>query len=240
MLFHPFKIKRSFCFSIATILFVVKTNVSLYDNGMPKVSEEHIAKQRLAISIAARHCFAKSGFQNATMDEIIEETGMSSSTVYHYFPSKDSIIQSVCIEKTENIASAIDAMSDETIPGERSAPSDVFKRSVASLTHRSVPQAGVDERQVAYLAMNIWTQMYIDPDLQGLSEPSMKKLFSAMEKIAGVWKEDGMLRQDVSAADAVKIIWVYTLGFIASETAIGDTDIEGASRRLDDMLVSPR
>jgi TetR/AcrR family transcriptional regulator, repressor for uid operon len=48
--------------------------------------------RRAEILAAAERCFARSGFHQASMQEICAEAGMSPGNLYRYFPSKDSII----------------------------------------------------------------------------------------------------------------------------------------------------
>lgn len=60
---------------------------------MPKVSEAHSAARRQQIIDAAYRCFARKGFHQASMRDIYEEAKLSPGAVYHYFPSKDAIIQ---------------------------------------------------------------------------------------------------------------------------------------------------
>ena len=61
--------------------------------GMPKVTEAHSAARRQQIIDAAYRCFARKGFHQATMRDIYAESGLSVGAVYHYFSSKDAIIQ---------------------------------------------------------------------------------------------------------------------------------------------------
>jgi AcrR family transcriptional regulator len=60
---------------------------------MPKVTEAYSAARRQQIIDAAYRCFARKGFHQATMRDIYEEAKLSPGAVYHYFPSKDAIIQ---------------------------------------------------------------------------------------------------------------------------------------------------
>ena len=60
---------------------------------MPKVSKEHSEARRRQIIDAAYQCFARKGFHQTTMRDIYEEAGLSPGAVYHYFDSKDEIIQ---------------------------------------------------------------------------------------------------------------------------------------------------
>jgi AcrR family transcriptional regulator len=60
---------------------------------MPKVTEAHSAARRQQIIDAAYRCFARKGFHQATMRDIYAEANLSPGAVYHYFDSKDAIIQ---------------------------------------------------------------------------------------------------------------------------------------------------
>lgn len=60
---------------------------------MPKVSKEYSEARRRQIIDAAYQCFARKGFHQTTMRDIYEEANLSPGAVYHYFDSKDEIIQ---------------------------------------------------------------------------------------------------------------------------------------------------
>jgi AcrR family transcriptional regulator len=60
---------------------------------MPKVSEQHTEARKQQIIDAAYRCFARKGLHQATMRDIYEEAELSPGAVYHYFSSKDEIIQ---------------------------------------------------------------------------------------------------------------------------------------------------
>jgi AcrR family transcriptional regulator len=51
--------------------------------------------RRAEILDAAERCFAKSGFHQASMQEICAEAGMSPGNLYRYFPSKEAIIAGI-------------------------------------------------------------------------------------------------------------------------------------------------
>lgn len=57
----------------------------------PNVSEE----RKHQIMNAAEEVFSKKGFDDARMDDIAEETGLSKGTLYLYFKSKDDLIVAI-------------------------------------------------------------------------------------------------------------------------------------------------
>lgn len=71
--------------------------------------------RRAEIMAAAARCFARSGFHQASMQEICAEAGMSPGNMYRYFPSKVSIIAAICerdrVECAQDFA-AVDKAED--------------------------------------------------------------------------------------------------------------------------------
>lgn len=60
---------------------------------MPKVTKEYSEVRRRQIIDAAYRCFARKGFHQTTMRDIYREADLSPGAIYHYFDSKDAIIQ---------------------------------------------------------------------------------------------------------------------------------------------------
>ncbi|WML56202.1 TetR/AcrR family transcriptional regulator [Neobacillus sp. PS2-9] len=57
----------------------------------PIVSDSHKEKKKKEILASALVCFAKKGFQVATIDDIVGHSGISKGAIYNYFKSKDEI-----------------------------------------------------------------------------------------------------------------------------------------------------
>src|SRR6187397_127630 len=62
---------------------------------MPRVSTAFKEDRRTEILEAARRCVARSGFHQASMQDICAEAGMSPGNLYRYFPSKEAIIAGI-------------------------------------------------------------------------------------------------------------------------------------------------
>ena len=60
---------------------------------MPKVSETYLEARRQQVLDAAYTCFAQDGFYETTMQDIAREAGVSYGVVYHYFRSKEDVIE---------------------------------------------------------------------------------------------------------------------------------------------------
>jgi TetR/AcrR family transcriptional regulator, repressor for uid operon len=62
---------------------------------MRKIDPIKQAAKRQQIVEAAIICFAKQGFHATSTAQICAQAGMSPGNLFHYFPSKDSIIQAI-------------------------------------------------------------------------------------------------------------------------------------------------
>lgn len=62
---------------------------------MPKVSHQHKEQRRLEIITAGKKVFIQKGYEAATMQDVIEEVGLSRGAVYSYFSNKEDLFLSV-------------------------------------------------------------------------------------------------------------------------------------------------
>ncbi len=59
----------------------------------PRVTEEYLEERRQHIISAAEVCFARLGIHATTLENIRAEAGLSRGAVYHYFKSKEDIVE---------------------------------------------------------------------------------------------------------------------------------------------------
>lgn len=71
---------------------------------MRKVDPERQEAKRRQIVEAAVACFARRGFHSTTTAEICAAAGMSPGNLFHYFDSKDAIIQAIAEEDQRETA----------------------------------------------------------------------------------------------------------------------------------------
>ncbi|MDZ5470497.1 TetR/AcrR family transcriptional regulator [Bacillus sp. 31A1R] len=66
----------------------------------PIVSEEYKRQKKKEILNSALACFAKKGFQAATIDDIVAHSSISKGAIYNYFKSKEEIYLELMNEQT--------------------------------------------------------------------------------------------------------------------------------------------
>ena len=70
---------------------------------MPKVSEEHKERRREQILDGARRCFARYGYEGATVARLEEEVGLSRGAIFSYFPNKPALFVELAVETSRRV-----------------------------------------------------------------------------------------------------------------------------------------
>jgi AcrR family transcriptional regulator len=70
---------------------------------VPKISEEHRTRRREEILEAARRCFARFGYEGATVARLERESGLSRGAIFNYFKSKDDLFVALVERDQERI-----------------------------------------------------------------------------------------------------------------------------------------
>jgi AcrR family transcriptional regulator len=74
------------------------------------------ADKRRAILDAAVRVFARQGFHTCRVSDIADEAGVAYGLVYHYFDSKDEILDTLFLERWQVMLDAIVALDAQEIP----------------------------------------------------------------------------------------------------------------------------
>ena len=70
---------------------------------MPKISEERKTERREQILAGARRCFARHGYEGATVVRLEEETGLSRGAIFNYFGSKEELFLELAWRDNERL-----------------------------------------------------------------------------------------------------------------------------------------
>src|SRR3954463_9130689 len=84
--------------------------------AVPRVSEDHVLARRQQILTAARTCFLSKGLHNTSMQDLIQEAGLSVGAVYRYFKSKNEIINAIATTVAGGLQRHIEAGAAERLP----------------------------------------------------------------------------------------------------------------------------
>ena len=96
--------------------------------------------RRRQILDAAIRVFARQGFHSCRVSDIADEAGVAYGLVYHYFDSKDEVLNELFTERWSLLLAAIEEVDGQADPGAREA------RRGRRLHHRLLPpRPGADE-----------------------------------------------------------------------------------------------
>jgi TetR/AcrR family transcriptional regulator, mexJK operon transcriptional repressor len=125
------------------------------------------AAKRDAIRRAALDVFLRRGYTNASVDEIVTESGVSRQTVYNNFGGKEGLFLAVVDDVLDRFLAAMTAVVDEVALGE----SDDLPRDLTRLG------AG-------------WVALALQPDMAGLRRLIVGEA-SAFPNLAAEWRDRG-------------------------------------------------
>ena len=74
---------------------------------MPKVSQHQLAARRREILSAARTCFARHGYEGATVRRLEQETGLSRGAIFHHFRDKESLFLAVAADDAATMVETV-------------------------------------------------------------------------------------------------------------------------------------
>src|SRR3954471_8519778 len=74
---------------------------------VPRVSQDQLDARRHEILAAARGCFARYGYEGATVRRLEEATGLSRGAIFHHFRDKDSLFLAVAEDDAAAMAETV-------------------------------------------------------------------------------------------------------------------------------------
>jgi TetR/AcrR family transcriptional regulator, transcriptional repressor of aconitase len=76
---------------------------------MPRVSTDQLAARRQQILDGARSCFARYGYEGATVRRLEQTTGLSRGAIFHYFRDKDALFLALAEQDADRMADVVAA-----------------------------------------------------------------------------------------------------------------------------------
>jgi AcrR family transcriptional regulator len=74
---------------------------------MPRVSAAQLEARRQRILAGARACFARHGYEGATVKRLEEEIGLSRGAIFHHFRDKESLFLAVAEDESEAMVDTV-------------------------------------------------------------------------------------------------------------------------------------
>ena len=145
---------------------------------------------------AAWQLFYQQGYDDTTIDEIVEASGTSKGSFYHYFDSKDALLTSLSYLFDEKYEELIETMDPSLSPLDKLV---LMNRELFLMIENTV--------SVTLLAQLFSTQLVTKGE-RHLLEPE-RTYYKLLRQIAIEGQQRGVFREDLSVNDITKAYAVY-------------------------------
>ncbi len=182
-------------------------------------------KRRLILDAAVR-VFARKGYHTCRVGDIAEEAGVAYGLLYHYFSSKEEVLETVFRETWSELLEAMRGVEESGAPAREQL------------------------RQVAAILLRAWRR---DPDLvrvlvrEVARSPQMPRrveeigqAFRAIERIVARGQEEGEFRAEL---DARLASWIFygaieeiLTGWVLGQLPDGDEEVAKAERTVVEVI----
>ena len=230
-----------------------------YAGGMPRVTAAYRERQTDRILQAAEECFARNGFQATSMDEVIAAAGMSSSTVYRYFPEgKRSLVREVLTRRMGPLVERIKQLAEsEALPDfkqgfiealvllnyerddvERHA-SEAVSTSRRACARRGEVRKDADDVGLsawAPLAYYAWGELTRDPEMSVMVQENYHDIRSGLIRLCRNGQRVGTISSRLSPEQLASLIQSVSFGLIVEQLITGRADVESAAATLGHLL----
>ena len=182
---------------------------------MPRLSEQTRAQRRQHILTSAWTCFSRDGFHATSMDQVIAETGMSSSAVYRYFGSKEELIHASAQEGVARVRDIFVALLDrDPVP----TPAETLTLLVAELRSRT----DNPDYDMTRLALQTWAEALRDPVLHHRVRQLYLDALEHIDELAQRWCDNGYLPPDADTKAVAATIFSIMHGLIVMHHVVDD------------------
>jgi AcrR family transcriptional regulator len=182
-----------------------------------------IDKRRIILDAAIR-VFARQGFHHCRVSDIADEAGVAYGLVYHYFKSKDQVLNELFTERWSLLLAAIDEVDAQDVPARDKL------RAVANFiveSYRHEPELMKVIIVEVTRAANSFGRTHL---------PEIRRAYEKIAKIVADGQQLGEFRRDVDPQFAS--MWFYGAieqllsGWVFELMPTGDADFERAKEMV--------
>jgi TetR/AcrR family transcriptional regulator, transcriptional repressor of aconitase len=197
---------------------------------MPRLTPARAKAQRERILDAALQCFARQGFHAATMQDIVEESGLSPGAIYGYFAGKTEMVMAIASERHHmerqrmeyalagsGVEIGLQRLLEGFVLGLRDPKEKLWRR----------------------LAVQVWAESLSNPSLRRETLFGVKQAIEALSRLIRKAQKEGRWPPDLKPASAARVMIAILQG-ISLQLAWDDKiDIPRFAAALKIMLEPP-
>jgi AcrR family transcriptional regulator len=176
---------------------------------MPRVSQEHSEARRQQILAGARRCFSAGGFHATSMQDLLNEIGLSAGAFYRYFSGKEELIRTIATESLNDVT--------DTLAAHLQRHDTPLPELLASLP--TAPISTLHDPDLARLIVQVWTEAMRDDALADVVRAGLERLNALLETELTTRRERGELPAGADPAACARVILATLQGFILQRAA---------------------
>lgn len=175
------------------------------------------AERRRQILDAALACFQEKGFHGAAMSAICKKAKMSPGHLYHYFSSKEDLIEAISEEDSENAVEKIGEVleSDNAFQALLNKTSAIWDKE-----GRSIHGA---------LNAEIMAEATRNPRIAAIVHARQKRIHARINEVLMTAQEQGQIDPDIDTSSFACIVFGLASGLILSAEVNPDFDRQRAT-----------
>ncbi|MGE0056940.1 MAG: TetR/AcrR family transcriptional regulator [Dehalococcoidia bacterium] len=180
---------------------------------MPKVLPEYLELRRQQILDAAAACFTRAGFHQTTMQDICAESDLSPGAVYRYFPSKEAIIQAMCLRGHEQDVETIREVVDNSTTGE----------AFETLVHLFFETS--EDREMCALSIELLGESRRDPVVLESVKSGLSSIHAALAELVRRAQARGEMSPDLDPEAMGRVMLGLYQGLVWQKVLEPDLDV---------------
>lgn len=187
---------------------------------MPRISDSRRAANRATIVDAARRCFARDGFHQTSMPDLVAEAGISAGAFYRYFGGKDELIREITRESFASTGPAVVSRLEQL-----QAPSVADVVAVLTSTFSGAISAGereVDRDVQGRVALQAWGEVTRNEELREEARRGLEHLAGAFAGALGRGQRAGRVPAALDPDDGARLVMALLPGMILQRAVFGD------------------
>jgi AcrR family transcriptional regulator len=185
------------------------------------------AERRTQIIQAALTCFARKGFTNTTMDDIVAESGLSKGSLYWYFDGKDDLF-------AQAVTSFFDDFGQETL-------AELEKHETAYEKMRAGALKMVDFCREAEGLFGLFIEFWSQSERREEVSVFWSDLLVHYQRLLAGIIEEGIRKGEFKPVDAEQLVWAIRAaydGLAAYDMLMPELDLETISEVFVETLLS--
>jgi AcrR family transcriptional regulator len=193
----------------------------------PRDRQTGAEEKRRQILDAAVRVFARRGFHTSRVGDIAEEAGVAHGLLYHYFASKDEVLQTVFRENWSELLQRFEQVeaSDE--------PADEKLRGIAKILLRTWRN---DPDLVTVMVREVGRSAQLATQVEVIGQG-----FAVIERVIRQGQAEGVFRPDLDPRLASWIVYggleEILTGWVMGRLPDGDEEVARAERTIVDVVL---